>query len=246
LGDIWGFKEDGLFQTAQEVNSYLSKKDLSYFGTGWSPGDVKYLDLNGDGSVNIGENTLSNPGDRVVIGNSRPHYNYSFRFGLEWKNVRFSMFWQGVGKRQIWPGSGNSRFWGWNRRAHTIVQKASLDFWTEDNPDAYLPRPYAESGGAGFSKDRYNTARYLLHGAYARLKSLQIGYTLPSSLTDELHLNKLEIYANGVNLLTISKMWQGIDPETAGATRSYSYGNTLSNGLYPLSRSFGVGVNIIF
>ncbi len=244
LGEIWGFEADELFQSQQEVDDYLSSVNLSYFGTGWQAGNVKYKDLNGDGEVNIGENTLNNPGDRRVIGNNRPRYQFSVQAGASWKNFDFSMFWQGVGQRDVWLDDYTTLFWGWNRDAHTHIQPASLDHWSEDNPDGYLPIPLAENGRAGFDKDRYPSTRYLQNGAYLRLKSLQLGYSLPVSLIQKINIQNLRVFINGSNLITITDMWPGIDPEIAPIEGGF--GSTASGRAYPLSRVFGFGVDISF
>lgn len=241
LGEIWGYKTDGLFQTQEGLDEYLSKVDLTFLGTNWQPGNVKYLDLNGDGAVNNGQNTLANPGDRVIIGNSHPRYKYSIQLGVSWKNFDFYMLWQGVGKRDVWLDGYSSLFWGWNRKAHTHITEAVMDYWSPDNRDAYLPIPLSNSGRAGFGKDRHRTARYLQNGAYIRLKSVRISYTLPSSLTNKLNLNNLTVYIDGQNLLVITPMWPNIDPELADPR---GFRQNAAMMAYPLSRVIGFGIDL--
>lgn len=243
MGEIWGFKAKDLFQSESEVEKYTSQVDLSYFGTGWQPGDVKYLDLNGDGKVNVGENTVSNPGDRIIIGNSHPRYHVSLSAGASWKNFDFYMLWQGVGKRDLFLDSYASLFWGWNSQGHSHLTEAALDHWSKDNPNGYLPIPLLSGGRSGFGKDRHPSTRYLLNGAYVRLKSLNIGYTLPTSLTQKIKINNVRFFISGENLLTITDMWPTLDPEIAyvGARRRTSDGRA-----YPLSQVYTFGFNITF
>lgn len=244
LGEIWGFEVDGLFQSTNETEAYLSEVDLSYFGTNWQPGNVKYKDLNGDNAVNIGNNTRDNPGDRRRIGNDSPRFTFSINGGASWRNFDFSMLWQGIGKRDFWPDSYATLFWGWNSRGHSNITEPVLDFWTEENPDAYLPLPLESGGSSGFDKDRYPSTRYLQNAAFIRLKSLSIGYSLPQSLMDRLgSLSNVRIYFNGENLLTFSKMWENFDPELAHV-RS---GNRIGDGrAYPLAQVYGFGLNVTF
>ncbi|MDD4107506.1 MAG: TonB-dependent receptor [Prolixibacteraceae bacterium] len=244
IGEIWGFEVDELFQTQSEVEEYLSEINLSYFGTGWQPGDVKYKDLNGDKKVNLGENTKNNPGDRRIIGNDQPRYNYSLSGNASWKNFDFHMLWQGIGKRDYFPSNYATLFWGWNSRGHTNISEAVLDFWSEDNPDGYLPLPLEAGGANGFAKDRYTSTRYLQNSSYIRLKSLSFGYTLPASLTNRINfVDRVKFYFNGENLLTISKLWENFDPELAQVTGSGRIGDSRA---YPLARVLGFGVNVTF
>src|SRR5690606_32267406 len=120
LGEIWGFKTDGLFQSNEEAANYAVNQNyvdnvrLSAPGE-WSrlqAGDLKYLDLNGDNIVNQGDNTLSNPGDQVIIGNSRARYTYGFNLGANWNGFDVSAFFQGIGRQHWYPGTNADNFWG--------------------------------------------------------------------------------------------------------------------------------------
>lgn len=243
LGEIWGFEADKLFESQAEVDEYTSQVDLSYFGTDWQPGNVKYKDLNGDGSVDIGDNTVDNPGDRKKIGNSNPRYRVSLQTGLSWKNFDVNMLWQGVGERDYWPDSYGTLFWGWNSRGHSIVTEPTLDYWSEDNPDAYLPITLESGGRSGFGKDRYPSTRYMQDASYIRLKSLNIGYTLPTSFVQKLDIKNVRIYMNGENLLTFTNLWENFDPELVSVTS----GNRIGQGrAYPLAQVYGFGIDISF
>ena len=107
MGQIWGYTSHGLFQSDEEA----AKANQSFLsGSKWSAGDVKFEDLDGSGKIDNGDNTIYNPGDMRIIGNSTPRYQFGITAGLDWKGIDFEMFWQGVAKRDVFPGG--SQFWG--------------------------------------------------------------------------------------------------------------------------------------
>ncbi|HEY0769328.1 MAG TPA: SusC/RagA family TonB-linked outer membrane protein, partial [Sphingobacteriaceae bacterium] len=222
----------------------------SFFATSWGPGDMKYKDLNGDGVINPGSRTLDDHGDLTVIGNSLPRFNYSMTAGINWKGFDFSMFWQGLGKHDYYPHSNASMFWGMNTSfgSSTILKDSpALDYWrpaTETNmfgpnTDAYFAKPYFN---AQTTKNRQTQSRYLLNGAYLRLKNMHVGYTLPQKLANKMFLQKARIYVAGENLLTFSDLPKVYDPETVFA------GNTgnVPQATYPASRYLTMGLNLTF
>ncbi|HAC21447.1 MAG TPA: SusC/RagA family TonB-linked outer membrane protein [Porphyromonadaceae bacterium] len=224
LGSIWGYTTDGLFQSEEEIQSHASQKKL-YGGT-WYPGDVKYKDLNNDGEISNGKNTLSDPGDLSIIGNSTPRYNYGIKGGITWKSFDLDIFFQGVAKRDFMAGGGH--FWGFQSE-WDVPLKHSLDYWREDNKDAFWHRPSYNNGG-----NRQTQTRYMQSAAYLRLKQLTLGYTLPSSILSKVGVDNFRVYLTGQNLFEISNIMNIYDPET------------LSTGAYPLQRSISVGVNLMF
>jgi TonB-linked SusC/RagA family outer membrane protein len=244
LGEIWGYKADGLFQTKEEVKNYLSKVDATFLGTNWRPGDVRYKDLNGNGKIDIGDNTANNPGDRRIIGNNHPRYHYSIQAGVSWKGLSLDMLWQGVGKRDVWIGPGSSVFWGWTRTGHTHITPYTYHhFWSKDNKEGYLPIQLDGVGKEGYGKDRNPTDRYLQNGAYIRLESIRLSYSLPETLVNKLNIKNLTVFINGQNLVTITPMWPNIDPELA---KPSGFRQNNADLAYPLSRIYGFGVNISF
>ncbi|SHF01642.1 TonB-linked outer membrane protein, SusC/RagA family [Mariniphaga anaerophila] len=244
IGEIWGFEVDELFQTETEVEEYLSEVDLSYFGSGWQPGDVKYKDLTDDGKVNIGDNTKDKPGDKRIIGNSSPRYRFSLNGGFTWKNVDVNFLFQGIGKRDYFPSDYATLFWGWNGRGHSNITEPVLDFWSKENPDGYLPIPLDNRSSSGSGKDRYASTRYLQSSSYVRLKSLSIGYTIPQSIVNRVKsVKRMRVYFNGENLLTFTKLWKNFDPELAQVTGDGWIGDSRA---YPLASVYGFGVNITF
>ncbi|WP_308550014.1 TonB-dependent receptor [uncultured Parabacteroides sp.] len=223
MNTIYGYSSNGLFQTDVEA-AEIDQTQL-YGGT-WGAGDVRYVDLDGDGKITRGKNTLDDMGDQKIIGNSTPRYSYGFTAGFEYKGFDFEMFWQGIGKRDYMCG-GNS-FWGFTSEWDTPLTNA-LDYWNENNRDAYYPRPGWANGG-----NRVNSDRYLQNAAYLRLKNLTIGYTIPKNVLGKIGISRLRVYLLGENLLTFTPLMDTFDPET------------LNNMTYPISKKYSVGLNLTF
>ena len=224
INEIWGYRSEGLFQSDAEVASHVDQSYL--YGGKWTAGDVKYVDLNHDGKINMGKNTLDDPGDRTIIGNSTPRYSYGITAGFEYKNFDFEMFWQGVGKRDY--AAGGSSFWGFTSEWDTPL-KPALDYWTSENTDAYFPRPNWNNGG-----NRQTCDRYLQNAAYLRLKNITLGYTIPPVVLKKVGISRLRVYLQGENLLTFTPLIDAYDPEV------------IDNLTYPITKKVSVGLNLTF
>ena len=185
------------------------------------------MDINGDGVVDYGENTVDNPGDMKIIGNNRARYRYGFNVSADWKGFDLGIFFQGVGKRDIMLP--NTFRWQYGSQWQVPVA-ASNDYWSETNTDAWLPVARF-NGGTALGQ---NQTRYLLNAAYLRLKSLSFGYTLPVSLTKQWGIQKCRLYFTGENLLTFKHTPEGFDPELDDPYQ------------YPQQRSLSIGVNVVF
>lgn len=245
LGEIWGYQIDGFFQSDGEAanwqinQDYVDKQRLSAPGD-WSrlqAGDIKFIDVNGDNVVDAGKNTLNDPGDQVVIGNTRARYNFGVNLGASWQGIDVSAFFQGVGKQNWWPGANADKFWGpYSRPYYSFVPKDfEDDVWTPENPNAYFPlmRGYIALNDRGSLNVKSD--KYLQDLAYIRLKNLTIGYSLPQRLLKSVKLSNARIFASGENLWTTSKLRSKyIDPEQAAQEangRAYPYSKTLSFGI---------------
>lgn len=245
-GEIWGYTSIGIAKTQQEMDDHLSKVNQNALGSKWGAGDIMYADLNGDGKVDGGSGVLGNSGDRTIIGNSSPRYRYSLDLGADFKGFDFRMFLQGVGKRDYMPGG--PYFWGanggmWQSAGFT----EHMDFFRDENSqmvkagvagvnlDAYFPKPYFNTG-----KNQQTQTRYLQNASYIRLKSMQVGYTLPNEITSKIKIAKVRIYVSGENLLTFTKMIKIFDPESI-ALSGWSDGKT-----YPLAKVISAGLSINF
>ena len=259
LGEIWGFVSNGLWQTQSDIDAAEAAakaagqkyyNPLMQTSTNYKlyPGDIKFEDLNGNGYIDRGSNTVDDPGDRIVIGNEEPRYIYSFSFSGDWNNIWFSAFFQGVGK-QDWYPSNESSFWGQYNRPYNMMPTWHLNnYWTEDNPDAYLPR-YA-GYYAPFYKGTVNAnTRYLMNAAYLRLKNIQIGYNLPQSWIKKLKLQQVGIYLSGENLFTWSPLYKhtkDINVSNIGDSDTDLSSSRGDGYNYPMMKSYSVGLNITF
>ena len=236
LGDIWGYTTLGIAQSQEEMDAHLKKVDQSALGSGWTAGDIMYKDLDGDGKINGGEGTANKPGDRRIIGNSTPRYNFGLNLDAAWKGFDIKVFFQGTLKRDY--AAGGPMFWGATGQGkwQALGMKYHSDYWREDNKGAYYPR-VSWNGG----RNTQTQTRYLQNAAYARLKNLTIGYTLPKELTRKVYIENLRFFVSGENLLTITNFTEAGDPELIGAGWGGEIGKT-----YPLSKTFSCGLSVTF
>ncbi len=249
IGDIWGFVTDGLFATDEEAQKYANSVDLSYMVDGltggWKAGDIKFVDLDGDGEVSIGSNNVNDPGDRKILGNSLPSLSYGFTGSLRAYGFDASVFFQGTGNHYWYPDGHMMSFWGpYSYPYQTFLQKNFMDkVWTEDNTDAYFPRAMAYSTTSG-PMSKVND-RYLQNIRYMRLKNLTVGYTIPVNLTKKISVEQARIYFSGENLFywsPLKKITSYVDPEAAIDRSNETYNETF----YPWQKTFMFGVDITF
>ena len=260
IGDIWGYVCNGLYQTQAEIDAdeaaaaaagqahYNSRMQQTESYTLY-PGDMRFEDLNGNGYIDRGANTADDPGDRKIIGNSEPRYIYSFGFDVEWSGIYASAFFQGVGKQDWYPDNESSTFWGMYNRPYNQMPSWHLNnYWTEDNPDAYLPRYTGYF--APFYKGRVNAnTRYLQDASYIRLKSVQIGYNIPEKITRRAGLQKVSVFVAGENLWSWSPVYRhtrDIDV-TANIYGNDSTLSTTGDGYnFPTMKSVSLGLKVTF
>ncbi|ATL47786.1 SusC/RagA family TonB-linked outer membrane protein [Chitinophaga caeni] len=246
VGEIWGYITDGFFQTDAEAKTY--PVDQTWLNRVRNDnnipiqaGDLRWIDLDGDGKISAGENTVSDPGDQKVIGNSTPRYQYAFNLGANWNNIDFSVFFQGLGKMNWYPGNNADRFWGpYSRPYFSFIPKDfEKDIYSETNKNAYFPNLLAYVALNANNELRATNNRYLQNLAYLRLKNLTIGYTLPKSLLDRYKIQRLRIFASGENLWTWTKLRTDyIDPEQAMSNND--------GRVYPFSKTFSFGLDVSF
>lgn len=248
IGEIWGYVTDGLFQTDEEAKAYAEKVDLSYVlkgqTGGWQAGDVKFVDLDGDGKVGIGSNNVDNPGDRKILGNSLPSFSYGISASAQWNGFDVSAFFQGTGNHYWYPAGQSMPFWGpYSYPYLSFLQKDFLaDVWTAENTDAYFPRAMAYSASGGVLSNVND--RYLQNLRYLCFKNLTVGYTLPQSWTGKARIESVRIYFTGENLCywsPLKKHSRYVDPEAA-IDRSDAY----NNAYYPWQKSFLFGIDVTF
>ena len=211
------------------------------------PGDIRYVDRDGDGEINWFLNQAANPGDMYRIGNTTPRFEYAFRINLDYKNFDLSTFFQGVGSRQFW-GTGTMMIPAWNF-SELVFFNHQLDYWTPENQNARYPRmsPMSQPGvdARAAAMNFMPQTKYLLNMAYLRLKNVSLGYTLPNSLLQKADISHLRIFVTGENLLTFHHLGDiPLDPETGVATGD---GGAMGFGrIYPFTRSYAVGMQLRF
>jgi len=243
LGEIWGFETDGYFQSEQDIEEHGIDQSYIYSGQ-WYPGDMKYVDQNGDGKIDIGDNTVDDHGDLVVLGNNSPKYIYGLNANVRWKGFDISFLLQGYGKRDLSFNDGSFRGPAAGPM-HNNVLVGHLDYWRDAssplgaNPNAYFPRPYAQYWGQNAKNFGYPTNQLMQNGSFLRLRNVRIGYSLPSNITSRIFNGNIRFYISGENLLTFTKL-MFYDPEATGG-RWYGEGDA-----YPLSRTISLGLNINF
>ncbi len=258
LGEIWGYVNDGYWTDANASQGKVTQSFFSGLSASniWQAGDIKFKDLNHDGVINNGANTVSSPGDRKIIGNSNPRYSYGFNLSADWNNFFIGAFFQGIAKRDWWPGPEADGFWGQYNRPYNNYPKYQVGKqWSYSNPNAYFPRlrGYQAESGSG---ELYNAqTKYLQNASYIRLKNLQLGYNLPAGLVQRAHLTAVRFYISGENIWTHSPMFKltkDVDPESIGGsdvilgtnstTGAYSSSGNTNN--YPFLKSYTVGMNV--
>ncbi|NDV83113.1 TonB-dependent receptor [Bacteroides sp. 51] len=248
VGDIYGYTTIGIAKTEQEMNDHLASLPnggQNALGNQWSAGDIMYADINNDGKINNGSNTLNDMGDMKKIGNDTPRFLTGLNLDASWKGIDVQMFWQGVLKRDFWPGDRNMTFWGvTDGEWWSTSLKAHMDHYRPEghplgaNIDSYYPRPVFNT------KNNKVQTKYLQDASYIRLKNVQIGYTFPKRIANKLMLQNLRIYVSGENLLTITDLSDTMDPETAGVG---GQANDQANGtVYPLSKTYSFGLSVNF
>lgn len=243
IGEIWGFVTDGYFKTQEEIDN-LNQRDIGTDDVGYvfEVGDIKMKDLDGDNKITFGDNTLANPGDRKVIGNTSIRYPYSFELAADWKGFDIRAFFQGVGKRDWYPGSASIYFWGIYAQPWTNVTKKNMDHWTPENPNAYFPRIKAYAAEDANMELAAAQTKYLQDASYLRMKNLTIGYALPKTLLDKIKISYLRFYMSAENLFTISNLDKGIDLDPEIIDRY----NGFNSGTYPMQRVYSIGANLTF
>ena len=229
VGDVWGYETYGFFRSDEEIASAPSQSKIY---AQWTPGDVRYVDLDKNGKIDWGDNTLKNPGDKKVIGNTTPRFSFGLNLNADYKGFDFAIFLQGVAKRDAWVGS--NIFWGiTGDQWQSSVLTTHTDRCTETNPDGYFPKYYLTSQN---DKNTQTQTRYLQNAAYLRIKNMQLGYSFPKSLISKINFERFRIYASVDNLATFTGMIDTIDPEFSAS----------DGKLYPLQRTWSLGLNVTF
>ncbi|HOO95905.1 MAG TPA: TonB-dependent receptor [Proteiniphilum sp.] len=220
---FYGFKTDGLFQNQAEVDGYVNGEGARLQPTA-KPGDVRFVDHNGDGTIS--------DDDKTKIGKGAPDWTYGLTLGADWKGFDANLFFQGTYGNDIFDFAQRGDIPAANRPAWI------LDRWHGEGTSNRMPRMTSANPNSNWR----SSDLYIKDGSYVRLKSAQLGYTLPDALTKKISIQRLRLYVSADNLLTFTG-YDGFDPEIA------SGGYTtigIDRGIYPQARTISLGANISF
>lgn len=223
----YGYKTDGLFVDQADV---LAWADMTDINPNAQPGDIRYVDISGPEDVPDGK--VDATYDRTYLGSRIPQYTYGFNLNAGYKNFDLSVLLQGVSDAtglldnhagQALYNSGNIQRWQYDGR------------WTAENPDRNAPYPRMEQIPSTGASNTLSSDFWTLDASYLRIRNIQLGYTVPKSITNRLKIDGIRIHANAENLFTGHNYRQGWDPEINS-----------SGSYYPILRNFSFGVNLNF
>lgn len=212
---FYGYKTDGILQNPAEAEAYNAQ-----FGLDRVPGDVRFVDMNGDNIIDAN--------DRTCIGNGNPDWTYGITFNAGWKGFDFMAFAQGVQGADILDATYRTDVYSGNYPTWMLGR------WTGEGTSTKYPR-LSQTGAYNW----VGSDLYVCDGSYFRIKTLQLGYTFPAKWTNKLFIERLRVYGSVDNLITWTKYW-GFDPEIASGGKSLG----VDRGVYPQARTWMVGVNV--
>ncbi|MRT92090.1 TonB-dependent receptor [Ancylomarina sp. 16SWW S1-10-2] len=220
IGYFWGWETAGIYQNQAEISANGAHQPNA------APGDLIYVDQNNDG--------VMDDADRINLGDPHPDFTVGLNLNFAYKNFDLSMFWYGVVGNQIVDATRRYDL------PNANYQTSILKRWTGEGSSNSTPRVSWTDG----NNNNGNFSDYMVEDAdYLRLKNLQIGYTLPRSVLDKLHIEKFRIYVSGDNLLTFTE-YSGLEPEIGNSDNVFYTG--IDQGIYPQARVYTIGANITF
>ena len=222
---FWGYKTDGLFQSDVEAMAYVNK-DGERLQPYASAGDVKFVDVNGDGVID--------DEDRVKIGKGQPDWTFGINLSASWKGIDLSA--------NFYSALGCDIFDATRRADYPLVnmQTYVLGRWTGPGTSNRLPKLTAEADG-GKNQNWRSSDLMVYDGSFLRLRNLTLGYTLPERWTRKALISKLRVYLNAENLFTLTS-YHGMDPEISSGGTSLG----IDKGVYPQARTLSAGINLTF
>ena len=223
---FYGYKTDGIFQTMEEVYAYVNS-DGELLQPNATPGDVRFVDVNGDGVID--------DSDRTYIGKGMPDWTFGLTIGFEWRGFDFSMLIQGQLGAQAFNVTRRTDLYYIN------LPKSILNRWTGEGSTNKYPKFEFVS-----ANENYRVSDLWVEDAsFLRARNVQIGYTLPQNLTRKVFIQRLRFFVQAENLFTLTK-YTGLDPEVTGGNSGYGTEVGIDRGVYPQSRTFTVGINLTF
>ncbi|MEN7547984.1 TonB-dependent receptor [Rapidithrix thailandica] len=222
IGRFYLYKVDGIFQSEEEINAHTNAGG-ELLQPNAVPGDFRFVDVNGDGNLN--------DEDKDFFDSGLPRLDYGLNFNATYRNFDLSIFIQGTAGNKMYNGV---KYWLYRQG----VSKDLLNAWTPDRPNTDVPRNTLADNNSNFRPSNY----FLEDASYLRLRNIQLGYTLPSALTDKIKVAHARVYVGGLNLLTFTK-YEGFDP---GLSNFGNFTRGVDRGLYPLNKSIVAGMNLRF
>jgi TonB-linked SusC/RagA family outer membrane protein len=220
MSSFFGYRYLGLFTSQTDVDNHAEQ-------TGAAPGFLKFDDTDNDGTIT--------PEDRVIIGSPHPDFTYGLNLDLSYKGFDLNAYFYGSQGNEIF----NWNLWWIDFWASFQGQKGKrllYESWTPERPDATVPKA---SNTANFSTSEQVNGYYIEDGSFLKLKTLQLGYTLPQSVTSKINVGSLRVYVQAVNLFTLTK-YSGLDPELGGDDRAFGS----DTGNYPNVKQVIFGLNL--
>jgi hypothetical protein len=222
---FYGYKTGGILQNQQQADEYNSK-----YGEKAQPGDVIFLDIAGEKS-NTPDGKITDA-DKTKIGKGMPDWTFGLSLGADWKGFDLNLFFQGTAGNDVFDFSQRGDIQAMNRPSWM------LDRWIGEGTSNKIPRMTAVNPNRNWR----SSDLYIKDGSYVRLKTIQLGYSLPTSLLEKASLQRLRLFVTAENLFTYTS-YDGFDPEIA-AGDYFNIG--VDKGIYPQSRTISVGANLTF
>jgi len=243
LASFYGYVADGIISSQEQLDELNeSAPDGFYQSPNTKPGDILYDDI---ASIDENGNIVMSPdgqiteADQTFIGSPWPDWFFGLNLILEYKNFDFTMFWTGQTGNEIF---NETKVWLDQMYGDANTSTNILDAWSIDNTDGNIPRLTSNDQNENFKKP---SSYFIEDGSYLRLKNLQLGYTLPESLTNRLNIQNLRIYFSGLNLLTFTN-YSGVDPEFVTSSGGNSLQGVDRVDNYPQFKSYTVGIQFKF
>jgi len=224
IGSFWGYKTGGLINTPEELADVKTRQSNADYG------DVIFLDTNGDKKLT--------DADKTVIGNPIPKFYFGFNLGMEYKGIDLNAVFEGSYGNDVFNAM---RYFTYDLGDVTNKSVDVLGYWSASNPNATMPR----LNGNDKNDNNRISDRYIEDGSYLRLKTLQLGYTMPESISKKIHVSRLRVYVSGQNLFTITN-YSGADPEIGQISSTNYLSRGVDIGTYPQARIFTGGINVTF
>lgn len=226
ISSFFLYRTDGIFQSDQEAAAYVNSKGQRLQPNA-KAGDLRFRDVNGDGVID--------DDDKEFCGSGMPKVEVNLSAGASFKGFDASVLLGSGWGHKLYNGN---RYFFEGMSSGTNMLTSTLNAWTPQNTNTDVPRAVLQDP----NNNSRESDRFLENGNFVRLRQLQIGYTLPSSIMKKAMIDRLRIYVSGENLFTITK-YSGIDPE-------FSTSSILNTGvdkeIYPFTRSYIVGLQLTF